>query len=232
MDMDEGNCTSRTLIDTTRRMAAEARGDSVATYAEVADPMLMFTTSDVAIADLVPQLKGEYPNTADAKPQSTTDEMFAPFDFDESFISQHGITPEEADMPASKQGTEPGTSQWGSSQASSVRSIPGDTVGHSESHPHGLATVLPHHCQPSSMEIVQTYGSCLHGQETIAGMGSYPRSTIQVDPQVLQDILTGQWAARELGGASYMTETYHHPPPKNPYLEIDPIPWQTPPPIV
>ena len=85
-------------------------------------------------------------------------------------------------MPASKQGTEPGTSQHVSSRESSVRSIPGDRMEHSESHPHGLATVLPHHCQPSSMEIVQTYGSHLHGQETIAGMGSYPWSTIQVDP--------------------------------------------------
>ena len=103
MDTDEANCTSRTLIDTARRLAAEARGDSTATYAIVADPMPMFTTSDAAIADLVPQPKGEYPNTADAKPpQSTTDEMFAPFDFEEAFISRHGITPEEADMPASK----------------------------------------------------------------------------------------------------------------------------------
>ena len=128
MDMNEGNRTSRTLIDTTRRMAAEARGDPTATYVEVADPMPMFATSDAAIADLMPQPKGEYPNTADAKPQSTTDEMFAPFDFEEAFISQHGITLEEADMPASKRGTKPGTSQCGSSQASSVRSIPGDMV--------------------------------------------------------------------------------------------------------
>ena len=102
-------------------------------------------------------------------------------------------------------------------------------VGHSESHPHGLTTVLPHYCQPSSMEVVQTYGLCLHGQETIAGMGSYPRSTLLVDPQVLQHILTGQWAARELGGTSYLMETYHHHLPKNLYLEIDSIPWQTSP---
>ena len=174
MDTDEGNCTSRTLIDTAQRMAAEARGDPMATYAEVADPILMFTALDAAIADLMPQPKGEYPNTADVKPQSTLDETFAPFDFEEAFISRHGITLEEADMPASKRRTESGTPQCGSSRASSVRTIPGDMVGHSESHPHGLATVLPHHCQPSSMEVVQTYGLCLHGQETIAGMGSYP----------------------------------------------------------
>ena len=173
MDTDEGNHTSRTLINTAQRMAAEARGDPMATYVEVADPMLMFAASDAAIADLVPQPKGEYPNTADVKPQSTTDETFAPFDFEEVFISQHGIIPEEADVPASKRGTKSGTSQRGSSRASSVRSIPGDTVGHSESHLHGLATVLSHHFQPSSMEIVQTYGSHLHGQDTIAGMGSY-----------------------------------------------------------
>ena len=87
MDTDEGNCTSRTLIDTAQRMAAEARGDLTATYAEVADPMPMFTTSDAAIADLVPQPKGEYLNTGDVKPQSTTDETFAPFDIEEAFIS-------------------------------------------------------------------------------------------------------------------------------------------------
>ena len=87
MDTDEGNRTSRTLIDTARRMAAEARGDSMATYAEVADPMPMFTTSDAAIADLVPQPKREYLNTTDVKPQSTTDVMFAHFDFEEAFIS-------------------------------------------------------------------------------------------------------------------------------------------------
>ena len=102
MDTDEGNHTSKTLIDTTRRMAAEAKGDSMATYVEIADLMPMFATSDAAIADLMPQLKSEYPNTADIKPQSTMDEMFAPFDFEEAFISQHGITVEEADMPASK----------------------------------------------------------------------------------------------------------------------------------
>ena len=50
-----------------------------------------------------------------------------------------------------------------------------------------------------------------------------------MDPRVLQDILTSQWAACELGGASYLMETYHCPPPENPYLEIDPIPWQTSP---
>ena len=68
-------------------MAAEARGDPTAAYAEVADPILMFATSDAAIADLMPQPKGEYPNTADVKPQPTTDETFAPFDFEEAFIS-------------------------------------------------------------------------------------------------------------------------------------------------
>ena len=115
MDTDEGNCTSRTLIDTSQRMAAEARGDPMATYAEVVDPMPMFATSNAAIADLVPQPKREYPNTADVKPQSTMDETFAPFDFEEAFISRHGITLEEADMPASKQRTESGTSQCGSS---------------------------------------------------------------------------------------------------------------------
>ena len=41
--------------------------------------------------------------------------------------------------------------------------------------------------------------------------------------------MIGQWAARELGGASYLMETYHHPTPENPYLEIDPILWQTSP---
>ena len=64
--------------------------------------MLMFAASDAAIADLMPQLKGEYPNTADIKPQSTMDETFAPFDFEEAFINQHGITLEEADVPVSK----------------------------------------------------------------------------------------------------------------------------------
>ena len=87
MDTDEGNCTSRTLINSARRMAAEARGDPTATYVEVVNPMLMFATSDAAIADLMPQPKGEYPNTADVKPQSTMDETFAPFDFEEAFIS-------------------------------------------------------------------------------------------------------------------------------------------------
>ena len=48
-----------------------------------------------------------------------------------------------------------------------------------------------------------------------------------MDPRVLEDILTSQWAAHELEGTSYLTETYQHHPPKNPYLEIDPIPWQT-----
>ena len=58
MDMDEGNRTSRTLIDTAQRMAAEVRGDPMATYVEVVVPMLMFATSDAAIAGLVPRLKG------------------------------------------------------------------------------------------------------------------------------------------------------------------------------
>ena len=80
MDMDKGNRTSKTLINTAWRMVAEARGDSAATYVEIADPMPMFATSNAAIADLVPQLKREYLNTADIKPQTTTDEMFAPFD--------------------------------------------------------------------------------------------------------------------------------------------------------
>ena len=73
MDTDEGNRMSKTLIDTARRMAAEARGDSMAAYAEIADPMPMFAASHAAIADLVPQPKREYLNTTDIKPQSTPD---------------------------------------------------------------------------------------------------------------------------------------------------------------
>ena len=55
MDTDAGNHTSRTLINTTRRMAAEAGGDPMDIYVEVVDPMPMFATSNAATADLVPQ---------------------------------------------------------------------------------------------------------------------------------------------------------------------------------
>ena len=83
-------------------MAAEARGDSMATYVEVADPMPMFAALDAAIADLLPQLRGQPTNITDVKTQSTMEETFVPFDFEEAFVSQHGITPEEADVPTSK----------------------------------------------------------------------------------------------------------------------------------
>ena len=87
MDTDEGNRTSRTLINTAQRMAAEARGDSMAAYVEVTDPMPMFAASNAAIADLLPQPKGEQSSTTNVKPQSTMGETFAPFDFEEAFIS-------------------------------------------------------------------------------------------------------------------------------------------------
>ena len=65
------------------------------------DPMPMFTSSIAAIA-ILPSLQVEEPLPSGRHTMGTMEVTFAPFDFEEAFVSRHGITPEEADVPASK----------------------------------------------------------------------------------------------------------------------------------
>ena len=104
MDTDGGQHTSRTLTGTAHRMAAEARGDTTTAYAELADPMPMFATSDAAITDLLPSEKPELQCPDEEWSRAASEETFVPFDFKEAFISHHGIIPKEADVPSRRGG--------------------------------------------------------------------------------------------------------------------------------
>ena len=96
MDTDEGRMVSGQILDTARRMATEAhRGVGVA-YAKITDSMPMFAASDVAIADILPK---EAQKEEGDQVEVTTEDSFAPFDFEEVFVARHGIKPEEADTP-------------------------------------------------------------------------------------------------------------------------------------
>ena len=102
MDTDEGRHTSRQIMDTTHQLATEARGDPTTSYLEMVDPVLMFTLSDAAIADILPSPQVEETPPSGRHAMGSAGETFAPFDFEQVFLSWHGITPEEADVPASK----------------------------------------------------------------------------------------------------------------------------------
>ena len=55
----------------------------------------MFMASDAAIADILPR---EVCREEDWI-ETTTEDSFVPFDFEETFVARHGIKPEEADAP-------------------------------------------------------------------------------------------------------------------------------------
>ena len=48
------------------------------------------------------------------------------------------------------------------------------------------------------MDVIQTHGSRIHTQDTMAHMDPYTQATIQVDPLLLRCMLSGRWAAQEL----------------------------------
>ena len=55
MNTSEGRMVSTQILDTARRMAAEAHRELGAAYMEIADPIPMFVASDAAIADILPK---------------------------------------------------------------------------------------------------------------------------------------------------------------------------------
>ena len=55
IDTDEGRRISGQILDTARRMAAEAHEEVGAAYEELNDQMPMFAASDAAIADILPK---------------------------------------------------------------------------------------------------------------------------------------------------------------------------------
>ena len=96
MDTNEGRMVSGQILDTARRMAAEACREVGAAHAEITDPMPMFAASDAAIADI---LSKEAQKEEGDQVEVTTEDSFTPFDFKEAFVARHGIKPEEADAP-------------------------------------------------------------------------------------------------------------------------------------
>ena len=48
------------------------------------------------------------------------------------------------------------------------------------------------------MDVIQTHGSRIHTQDTMAHMDPYIQATIQVDPRLLNPMLSGRRAAKEL----------------------------------
>ena len=96
LDTDEGRMMSGQILDTARRMATEACGEVGAAYAKITDPIPMFAASDAATADILPK---EAQNEEGDQVEVTTEDSFAPFDFEEAFEARHRIKPEEADAP-------------------------------------------------------------------------------------------------------------------------------------
>ena len=59
--------------------------------------------------------------------------------------------------------------------------------------------------------------------------GSLHQSTIQTDPQVLWEMLSGCWAAHELGDdTSHQHGSFPHYQRDNTYMEVNPYYWQLP----
>ena len=54
--------------------------------------MLIFTASDAAIADILPK---EVCREEGDQIETTTEDSFVPFDFEETFVVRHGIKPEQ-----------------------------------------------------------------------------------------------------------------------------------------
>ena len=96
MDTDEGRRISGQILHTARRMAAEACGEVGAAYEELTNPMPLFAASDAAIVDILPK---EVCREEGDKMETTTEDSFTPFDFEEAFVARHRIKPEEADTP-------------------------------------------------------------------------------------------------------------------------------------
>ena len=89
MNTDEGRCTSRQIMDTACQLATEARGDSTMSYSKMVDPMQMFTSWDAAIADILPSPQVEETPPSGRHAEGSAEESFAPFDFEQAFVSQH-----------------------------------------------------------------------------------------------------------------------------------------------
>ena len=199
-------------------------------YSEMVDPMLMFTSSDAPIADILPSAQVEETLPSGKHAVGSAEETFVPFDFEEAFVNQHGITPEAADVPASKWKSPDSVAQEISIQASSVRSGRNEAGIKPETHPHGETILVPHHCHPGAMHMIQTHGSRIHTQDTMARMDPYAQATIQVDPWLLRCMPLGRWAAQELNSIDpyHQENFYQYSLGGNPYTETDPYHWSIP----
>ena len=183
MYTNEGRRISGQILDTARRMAAEACGEVGAAYEELTNLMPMFTASDAAIADISPK---EVHKEEGDQMETTTEDSFMPFDFEEAFVARHGIKPEEADAPY-----EQNKRTWKKERDDLGIPMEAATIPDlaSNLYPTSEMSALAIYGGQMNLDTIKTQGVWDRIEGSPALRDQYSQSTIQIDPQVLRELL-------------------------------------------